>query len=344
MKTIKILILDDDITTYQGLQETQILFEEYKFELTPYQTLKEAMEALSHNSMYDFAIVDLSLNAAQGDEGNTFIDYLIQQFNIYPIVYSGQPEKTTHNTTFISKLTRGEDNSEDILNLIIELFSIGLTSLLGVDGILQKHLKEFYWKKLSSIYSTPTDLINSGITPEALSRLYLIHLHDKLISSNDGEIRIHADELYIIPQIEKYPQNGSILKYNDELHLVVTPRCNINRTPSLQLLKIGAMNSIVEELKKCGSKKREDLHQAIANGKNEKTHYLPPSTLFQGGIVDFLDIKTVMVSEIDPDHIVGKVSNDMMRNITSRYTSYYARQGQPEFYINIEKLIEEAGN
>ncbi len=343
METIKILILDDDISTFEGLNEAKLLFDHYNFEINYFSTLEHAMSDLTENSNYDFAIVDLALSAGQGDEGNIFIDHLISRFNIYPIVYSGQPEKTTHKTSFLSKLTRGEHNSEDIFNLVIKLFETGITSLLGENGALQKHITYFYWENLSRMYPSPEALIDSGIKAESLTRLYLNYLHNDLVSSDDGEIRLHADELYIIPQKESKPVNGSILMFNKQKFLVVTPRCDIGRSDKYQLLKIGSIDSVLIQLSQCKPEKQEKVHDKIAQGESEKKHYLPPSTNFEGGYIDFLDVHTYETEQLNDFTLIGKVSNEMMRNITSRFSSFYARQGQPIYNINLMKVLKEAG-
>jgi len=342
METISVLILDDEIATLKGLEDAVILYDAYKFRFTYFENLKDAMDELNTNSKYDFAIVDLALRATQGEEGNQFIDHLIKKFNIYPIVYSGQPEKVTTNTKFISVLTRGEHNSKDILNLIIKLFSTGITSLLGENGSLQKHIIDFYWENLAKIYKSPDALIESEINSESLTRLYLNYLRDDLIVSDDGEIRLNVDELYIIPQNSKKADTGSIFKFEEAFFIVITPRCDVARTELFQLLKIGPLDDAIKQLKECRPAKQIIVHDKIAQGDSEKKHYLPKSTNFNGGFIDFLDIKTISSKELHEIPILGKVSDEMMRNIISRFSSFYARQGQPVYNGNIEKLINEA--
>lgn len=340
MESIKVIILDDDKATYEGLYEAKVLFDKYNFELIYYLSLEEAMNCLSTDSTFDFAIVDLALSSGQGDEGNSFINHLINRFNIYPIVYSGQPEKTTHKTSFIHKLTRGEHNSEDILNVIINLYSTGITTLLGENGTLQKHITNFYWDNLSRIYSSPQALIDSAIDPKALTRLYLNYLQNDLVSKDDNELRLHVDELYIIPQNESNPVNGSIVVDGDHRFIVVTPRCDIGRSDKYQLLKIGNIESTIKQLTECKPINQEKVHDRIAQGESEKKHYLPPSTNFEGGTIDFLDVHTFETEQLKSFKIIGKVSNEMMRNIISRFSSFYARQGQPIYKINFEQLLK----
>jgi len=87
--------------------------------------------------------------------------------------------------------------------------------------------------------------------------------------------------------------------------------------------------------------KKGELKDYMRNGR-ARYHYLPKSQKLASGFIDFQDKLTVASSSVD-EGIKNKsllriatVANPFLKDIISRYSSYYSRQGAPDF--NVEEL------
>lgn len=82
---------------------------------------------------------------------------------------------------------------------------------------------------------------------------------------------------------------------------------------------------------------------------SDKFHFLPKISMFEGGFVDF---RTLISVEYDKEkgelvdktyEKLGVITEHFKKNIISRFSTYYHRQGQPEFNEDsvLEKLIKD---
>lgn len=76
---------------------------------------------------------------------------------------------------------------------------------------------------------------------------------------------------------------------------------------------------------------KDKLNQLLANKKNQY-HWLPPIADFSGGFVDFTKVCCEKIDGYDSTYsmLQYKVSPPFVKNILARFSSYYARQGQPD--------------
>ena len=87
-------------------------------------------------------------------------------------------------------------------------------------------------------------------------------------------------------------------------------------------------------------KKENKLKNVFGNNYTDYFHWLPETDFFNGGFLNFRKITTCTKDELgdiyDPPHI--QISPHFVKDILSRFSSYYARQGQPD--IDRTKIIE----
>lgn len=80
----------------------------------------------------------------------------------------------------------------------------------------------------------------------------------------------------------------------------------------------------------------------ILNNKKGMLHWLPCIKNFPGGLLNFTKIKSCSESEIENGFKIKdlRISSPYMKNILARFSSYYARQGQPDLDVDlyIDKL------
>ena len=80
-----------------------------------------------------------------------------------------------------------------------------------------------------------------------------------------------------------------------------------------------------------GSKKKSKVNELCSN-KRIYYHWLPKTNFFDGGILNFRKLTTYNKGDFDKNF--GKptiqISPFFVKDIVSRFSSYYARQGQPD--------------
>lgn len=86
------------------------------------------------------------------------------------------------------------------------------------------------------------------------------------------------------------------------------------------------------------------LTQLPQNNYSNFYHYLPQTSKFEGGIIDFRKIDTYKPTDFksnfgDPD---VQISMAFTKDIVARFSSYYARQGQPDF--DFDTLADDLKN
>lgn len=112
-----------------------------------------------------------------------------------------------------------------------------------------------------------------------------------------------------------------------------------------RLDKYNEINLKKDQLNK-EEKKLEVIEATIKNiiNNNYKLawHYLPKTNLFDGGIIDFANISSIPVKKMEEqilENRICSVAPSFMKDIVSRFSQYYARQGQPNF--DNQKIFEE---
>lgn len=69
----------------------------------------------------------------------------------------------------------------------------------------------------------------------------------------------------------------------------------------------------------------------VKNNKGSRYHFLPEFLDFEAHIADFQDIKTLTMTDVAGFNPSLSISESFLKDIQSRFSSYYARQGSPDF-------------
>lgn len=77
------------------------------------------------------------------------------------------------------------------------------------------------------------------------------------------------------------------------------------------------------------------MHNYISNNNSTRYYFLPEFLDFQAKIIDFQDITTVDISQIGECSKIMDISTPFIKDIQAKFSSYYARQGSPDFDFNV---------
>ena len=146
--------------------------------------------------------------------------------------------------------------------------------------------------------------------------------------------KYNTAEVYIKPPVRKNMYPGLIVKRDGECFLVITPACDVSQGNAeyYQLLKMVRLEDIqaVREKGRSGNRK-EVIKNLVRNSKN-RFHYLPAFGEEVDMLVDFQSITTIN-KEVDYKEVVPlcAIASPFFKDIVNRFSSYYARQGSPDF-------------
>ena len=339
MNKLRLLIVEDDNQELESFKDDLADYTQEKkrdIDLVACQTLEEALNTLDNS--FDGAIIDLKLVNHRGNEGNQVVEKIRESFFRIPIaIFTGNPGEWDHNLNekiiLIDVFTKGETEYYELLDKFWEIYNTGLTHIMGGRGRIEQCLNEVFLKNLLPQIDT---WVSYGAedperTEKALLRYTLNHLFQLL---EEDEEDCFPEEVYLYPSVLDRITTGSIVYAEDQWFVVLSPACDLVprgesgglNTDRILLVEIESVEKILG-----GSKSKNRVSELSAN-RRTYYHWLPPTNFFQGGILNFRRLTTLDKEVFDEKF--GKptiqISPSFVKDIVSRFSSYYARQGQPD--------------
>lgn len=171
---------------------------------------------------------------------------------------------------------------------------------------------------------------------------------------------IDADpiEMYMFPNPIEQVCNCDVYEKKDneicDYYIVLTPSCDLanKKIDEVILCKIknyGEIPDFIDTLNrynmetskesKKAKKAKDSLTKWFRNAHTDsiRYHFLPKFSKFSGGFVDFRSVISLKYNretgKIEDTHYkkIGVITESFKRDIVARFSSYYHRQGQPEF-------------
>ena len=348
MSELRLLIVEDD---EQDLSRCRRAVNRYKREkdreinLVVCKTLNEALEKLDNS--FDGAIIDLKL-ADRGDEGNQVIEEIEKSFFRIPVaIFTGNPGNWNDNLRekimLIDVFIKGEIRYYQLLDRFWNIYDTGLTRIMGGRGKIEENLTKVFLKNLLPQIETWVSYGEKDPerTEKALLRYALNHLFQLL---EEGDERCFPEEVYLSPPLSDNITTGSIVKEKttDQLFVVLSPACDLVirksgdfKTDRILLVEIEAENDIVNDALAGIKQKRSrenKLKAVFNNNHTDYYHWLPKVDFFDGGFLNFRKLKTLKKDDFEGqfEDPAIQISPFFVKDIVSRFSSFYARQGQPD--------------
>ena len=338
MSELRLLIVEDD---EQDLRRCRRAINRYKREknrdtnLVECKTLNEALERLDNS--FDGAIIDLKL-ADQGDEGNQVIEQIEKSFFRIPIaIFTGNPGNRNDNLNekimLIGVFIKGEIEYYQLLDRFWDIYDTGLTRIMGGRGKIEENLTKVFLENLLPQIEKWVSYGKEGSerTEKALLRYALNHLFQLL---EEGDESCFPEEVYLSPPLLDTITTGSIVKEktSGQLFVILSPACDLvirngkSNTDHILLVEIESVNDALE-----GSRNKNRVESLVKNNRQYR-HWLPSTNFFKGGVLNFRKLKTLNKADFDEQFEKPsiQISSPFVKDIVSRFSSYYARQGQPD--------------
>ena len=359
MAEIKLMIVEDADSDLEVCRTSVERYQTQKnnagvdlfINLTECKTVDDALQKIDNS--FDGAIIDLKFPSGD-DKGKEVWEKIRDSFFRIPvIILTGTPGSIDvgDRPYLISVLKKGEaDYQTDILDTFLDIYNTGLTRIIGGRGKIEQTLSEVFLKNLLPQLEKWKNYGQSDTqrTEKALLRFTLNHLVQVL---DDDEDQCFPEEVYIYPPLSNDLKTGSIIKKKDgeDLCVVLSPACDLVirndgnfKTDHILLVAIEEANTIINTVLNGianRGKKENKLKNVFGNNYTDYFHWLPETDFFIGGFLNFRKITTCTKDELadiyDLPHI--QISPHFVKDIVSRFSSYYARQGQPD--IDQTKII-----
>ncbi len=349
MTSIKLLVVEDDP---QDIDTCRSTVERYRHEkqrevnLVECKDVDEAFDEL--DDTFDGAIIDLRLGN-EGDEGNHVVQLIKDRQYRFPVaILTGTPGAADQDFSYLGVFKKGDPGAGfgDLLDRFWNIQQTGLTRILGGKGTIESKLAEVFWKNiLPQIEKWEAyGEADSARTENTLLR----HILNHLIQLIDEDIeRYFPEEFYIHPPFSGDVRTGSILKAkkSNQRFAVLSPDCDLvvrsdgkRNTDRFLLVEIVLPDALyswfdTQSLGLLGQAKKATVRRALENNGPRHYHCLPQTDFFPLGFLNFRSVSTVEVDYIGDNFEVPpevQISPPFVKDIIARFSSYYARQGQPD--------------
>ncbi|MDW7669702.1 MAG: response regulator [Bacillota bacterium] len=346
----KFLLVEDRKEDAEACLETIIRMNfqdpEKKIQVEVSDTLEKALVEIKNE--YHGVIVDINLDGE--NSGNDLIRTIIQEYRIPVAIMTGTPDTCLDKDSPINIFKKGESSYEEIINSLIKSHSTGLFNVIGGKGLIEKVMNQIFWSNLyPQIHIWELELAKGVDTEKVLLRYAIAHIQELI----DNEVPTYVtEEMYIKQSTMGKIRTGSILKskLEDSFSIVLSPPCDLVvhdgkiKTNRILLCEIDAndlINSQVIQGVTRTDKKQKRIIDALNNNYTGYYHWLPNNSLFEGGYINFRKVLSCSPDDLDEKYEKPdvKVQEYFVKSILGRFSSYYARQGQPDFKYDEEATL-----
>lgn len=354
---MKILLVEDDQQTIETCKESASLYENDSIEIVSITSLSDNL--IEFIGKVDFAIVDMTLNG-DGQAGNTIINRMNTICSRIPtVIYTGTPDECDNEN--VLKVFKKTEKCNEIFDFLYPIYQTGITEIIGHKGYLEKIINKYYQEvfiQQKELWIEKTTKVDPGIVKKALLRSSIYHIEELL---NDPYDKALLEEFYVI-NFDTYLKPGQLFKKKDDskYFILLTPACDlVERTDKQRNQKYSIDNLTfceIESIEKIGYKecssddktmnkeKRESAEKRFSN-LGQYYQWLPPyGKVFKGGVVNFEKVFSEPINKIDHEFekLKIKVADPYIKNIVSRFSSCFARQGQPDLMISLysDKIVK----
>ena len=331
---MKILLVEDVKDQRNAFKDSVEVFNDRNQLKVEYEIAEDLLSALKKiDGSYDGAIIDLKLgNDEKG--GNEIVRQLRDPFTRIPIIFvTVFVADVIDHPSIIKKRHRTDETYDSDLTLLQEIYNTGLTRIMGGRGIIEESLSKVFLENLLPQIETWVSYgkEDSERTENALLRYALNHLFQLL---EEGDESCFPEEVYLHPPLSDDITTGSIVteKASNQPFVALSPACDLvirngtSNTDRILLAEIESMNDALE-----GSRSRPKVENLVKNSRQYR-HWLPPTKLFEGGVVNFRKLKTLHRDDFDSEFKEPwiQIAPFFIKDIVARFSSFYARQGQPD--------------
>ena len=350
MSELRLLIVEDNVDELETCRRTirrHSVEIGREIELVECGDVNEAIALLDNT--FDGAIIDIRLSlSGLGDEGNEIIRKIEEGFFRIPVaVLTGTPDSVDCSKC-IGVFKKGDRGAgyDDLVDRFFAIYDTGLTRILGGRGTIESKLGQVFLNNLLPQIGTWEAYADSY--PCRTENALLRHTLNHLIQLIDTEIvECFPEEFYLYPPVSEEIRAGSILEEIDSgiNYVVLSPDCDLvlrrsgkRNTDNILIVEIVPPTALFpwydrNMLSSLSNNKKNSLTDALQNRRGNHYHCLPETAFFPLGFLNFRSLTAYKEEDLDERFSTPpklQISPPFVKDIVSRFSSYYARQGQPD--------------
>jgi len=361
---LRLLIVEDNeeqIKLYKDTIDEFNAGSNIKINIEIGNNLEEGLKQIRTND-FDAAIIDLRLGSEDmTGKGKQIIKEIKINLRFPVFILTAYPgdldEYLKKENVFYKVYEQTKKDTIEVLEEMTDIYKTGITKIMGRRGIIAEMLQKVFWGNIATnMEYWKKEVENKDKIEKVLSRHILAHLVESLKLTEEGEFeKCHPAEMYIMPPVKKDFFTGDILKNKDsrEYFLILTPACdmelrqkrdgencvsyrNADKIILAKLIKFSQVQEVKAYIGNQSNKNKNEVKEYINNTKKGRYHYLPSfGTQIPGFLIDFQDINQINQEELASYDRVASIDEPFLKDIIARFTSNYARQGSPDFDMDI---------
>ncbi len=344
MTKLQLLLVEDQdayIEQYEDVVQAYVTDRDRPVEMRVEKSIEGAKRSLG--GAVDAAVVDLNLGKDTTDGGEV-IDELKAHFRVPVAILTGTPGDADDQPPVVGVFTKGEHGFDDVLDRLWAVHEVGLTKIMGGRGLLEERLNKVFLNNLVPTIDVWIGYAakDPGRTERALLRYALGHL----VADLEGdETPCYPEEFYLDPPLNASLTTGSLLRKKqgaegkqasdaEWCRVVMTPACDLvvrgdgrRKADSIVLATVVPEADLYTSLKANLGRQRR-LRQ---NNDASRYHWMPQSRSLDAGFLDFGHLETVALHACEQEYecLGPRIAPSFIKDIVSRFSAFYARQGQP---------------
>jgi len=353
MSSLKLIVIEDDEGDLQACEDSAERYIHQKGRKLTLIKCPNIEEAFSHlDGSLDGAIIDLRLGRDQA-AGSDIIRKIESLYLRIPIVIlTGTPDEYSLNFPHLGLFKKGEVEHSEIFDILWDFQATGITRIMGGRGVIEKTLQDVFLKNILPHKSPWIGYARTA--PIETERAMLRHVINHLLQLlDDDDDKFYPEEFLISPPLKTGVRTGSVAKKigTEQFFVVLSPACDLiirqngrMKTEHLLLAEIDSLHDIIRP-KLEGITSIEKKHKALtgifSSHLSGNYHWIPETSATHGGFLNFRKLMSVPIERFPEifETPSAQISPHFVKDITARFSSYYARQGQPE--INCDDIAKK---
>lgn len=315
------------------------------FNLEVAKSVAEAEKKLNR-TVIDVGVLDLRLPSEVGMKegagvGNVLIEKLLEQYPIPFAVnsgHSGELSEKIRNRKSLLVVDKGPKDHEAILQWICKWAPL-MSAMSNTQHQIRLHTARVF---AGAIWDNWT-LHGKGLNPEALNpvvtRQVLSYLAEELSLPDSGPA-YHLYEFYFCPPIRSSLHTGDLVRWEERVYVVVTPRCDMSRAKSVLLCLCEELGETWAGIMRAnGNNRLKKIQEWTHHNIDIRSHFLPPVTNLGPWKVNFRSVISVSADEgvALQENRIASITPQFIPSLIQRFSSYLGRIGQPE--LDVGELI-----
>ena len=343
MNPLKLLYVEDKEEDLNTCRDTVVRYEyqtKRNIELVVVRTVTEALDKIDRT--YDGAIVDLKLDH-DWDDGLKVIDAIRGRARMPIAILTATPQHADNSDSvgYLGVYKKGEIGYDQLFEIFFQVYDTGLTKIMGGRGLIDTTMDKIFWGHMIPLLDDWKGYSAEGKSTERILLRFAVNRLFELL--DDDEDIFVPEEMYICPPLGTHVKTGSLVRAKDTgcHYAVLSPACDLvlrngkPKTTHILYCEIEELDLVIKEItaNKNSRDRKDAIQDLIRNTYCHYYHFLPQTKLVAGGLVNFRKAVTAEPESFENTfgQPTAQISGAFTKDLVARFSSYYARQGQPNF-------------